>query len=144
MHTVRDILAAKASRPVVRISEESSAIDAARLMNEHRIGSVVVTRGERVVGIFTERDILTRVVAVDRSPRAVRVSEVMTAPVACCALSTTRDECRSAMRHERVRHLPVVENDRLVGMVSIGDLLADAEEEQADTIRWLHDYLYGM
>ncbi|MDX2200171.1 MAG: CBS domain-containing protein [Phycisphaerae bacterium] len=143
MHTVRDILAQKPQRSVVSISENAAVVDAARLMNEHHVGSLVVTRGERVIGIFTERDILTRVVAPERAPAAVRVADVMTAPVACCALSTTRDECRSAMRHKRVRHLPVVEDDQLVGMISIGDLLADAEAEQAETIRWLHDYLYG-
>lgn len=144
MHSVCDILRAKAQRPVIRIHEDATVLEAARLMNENRIGAVVVTSGERVIGIFTERDVLNRVVAAQRMAGAVRVGEVMTAPVAVCAPETTRDECRSVMRHKRVRHLPVVADNQLVGMISVGDLLADAEAEQAETIEYLHEYLYGV
>lgn len=143
MHSVLAILNRKPVRTVIRIEQDAAVLDAARLMNQHRIGALVVTSGERVIGIFTERDIMNRVVAERRDPATVRVGEVMTSPVAVCSLSTTRDECRSVMRHRRVRHLPVVEDGQLAGMISVGDLLADAEAEQAETIEYLHDYLYG-
>lgn len=143
MHTVAEILAGKPARPVHRVVEDATVLDAARIMNEHRIGALVVTRAEKVVGIFTERDVMNRVVALERPPGRVKVGEVMTAPVAVCAPETTREECRAVMRHKRIRHLPVVAGDRLVGIISVGDLLADAEAEQQQTILYLHEYLYG-
>jgi CBS domain-containing protein len=112
-------------------------------MNEHRIGALVVTEGEHVVGIFTERDILNRVVAQERSPGETRVRDVMTSPVAVCSPDTTTAECRRVMRDRRIRHLPVVDNERLVGMVSIGEITADNEAEQSETIRYLYEYMYG-
>jgi CBS domain-containing protein len=142
MASVQSILDKKGSR-VVSISEEHSVLDAARLMNENRIGAVVVTRGDLVVGIFTERDILCRVVAAQRDPARLLVREVMSSPVACCAPETTRDECRTVMRGRRLRHLPVVQEGRLVGMISIGDVLEAAEADQVATIRYLYEYMHG-
>ena len=141
--TVQGILERKGPQ-VVSIHRDATVLEAAKHMNEHRIGAVVVTHGEKVVGIFTERDVLNRVVAGQRDATTTPVHEVMTSPVACCAPESTRAECRSVMRHWRIRHLPVVKDDRLVGIVSIGDLLMDAEEEQHETIRYLHEYLYGQ
>lgn len=140
--TVQDILDRKGHK-VVHIDADANVLDAAELMNQNRIGGLVVTRGEKVVGIFTERDILCRVVAAGRDPAQTRVYDVMTAPVAVCAPDTTRAECRAVMRDRRIRHLPVVQDEQLVGIVSIGDILADAEAEQQQTIRYLHEYLYG-
>lgn len=142
MPNVKSILETKA-RHVVSVAEDATVLDAARRMNENRIGALVVTRGDRVVGIITERDILDRVVAAQRDPAQTRVDAVMSSPVACCSPETTRDECRAEMRAKRHRHLPVVDQDRLVGMVSIGDLYEAAEADQAQTIRYLHEYLYG-
>lgn len=143
MHTVEAILATKPDRNVIQISEDATVLDAANQMNEHHIGAVVVSSGDSVIGIFTERDVLNRVVAAERDARTVKVRDVMTKPIACCNLATTREECRSVMRHKRIRHLPVVEDGKLVGMISIGDLIADAEAEQQETIQYLHEYLYG-
>jgi CBS domain-containing protein len=140
--TVQSILDKKGAR-VVKVSGEASVLDAATLMNHHRIGGVVVTEGELVVGIFTERDVLCRVVAARRDPAQTSVRDVMTSPVACCAPETTRAECRTVMRHRHIRHLPVVTDGRLVGIVSMVDILEDTEEEQRETIRYLHEYLYG-
>ena len=140
MVTVKDILENK-GRQVVSIDHQASVLDAARLMNEHRIGALVVTRGEKVVGIFTERDILNRVVAQRRDPAQTAVHEVMTTPVACCAPQTPRNECRSVMRRRRIRHLPVVENEQLAGIISIGDILEDEGAEQQQTIRYLYEYM---
>ncbi|MGE3182781.1 MAG: CBS domain-containing protein [Phycisphaerae bacterium] len=143
MHTVEAILKTKPERPVFSIKEDATVLEAANLMNAHRIGALVVLRNEEIVGIFTERDLLNRVVAAEKDSRSVRIRDVMTKPIACCTLATTREECRSVMRHKRIRHLPVVEDGNLIGMISIGDLLADAEAEQQETILYLHEYLYG-
>jgi len=142
MHTVRSILQQKGPQ-VHKIDQQASVLDAARLMNERRIGALVVTRGEHVVGIFTERDILNRVVAPQRNPAETPVCDVMSSPVACCAPDTTRAECSTVMKSRRIRHLPVVEGDRLVGIVSIGDILEDEGAEQQETIRYLYEYMHG-
>ncbi len=143
MSTIAQILDRK-GRTVVSISEQATVLDAARAMNEAHIGAVVVTRGEKVIGIFSERDILNRVVAQERLPADVLVREVMTSPVACCSPSTKRGECRQVMKSRRIRHLPVVDDDdHLVGIVSIGDLLEDAVAEDEDTIRYLYEYMHA-
>lgn len=141
MPNVAEILRRKGTQ-VTSVPQDATVLEAARLMNQHHIGSLVVTRGDKVVGIFTERDILNRVVAQQRDPGRTRVQEVMSKPVACCSPHTTRAECRQVMKSRRIRHLPVVENDRLVGIISIGDILEDSEAEQQETIRWLYEYMY--
>jgi CBS domain-containing protein len=112
-------------------------------MNTHRIGSLVVTDGDRAVGIFTERDILQRVVGADRQPADTVVKDVMTTPMACCRRDTKLAECRAIMTTKRIRHLPVVEDGKLLGIISAGDLLAHEVADQQSTIEYLHDYLYG-
>jgi CBS domain-containing protein len=140
MVTVEKILEQK-GREVVSIDHEAKVVDAAHLMNERHIGALVVTRGEKVVGIFTERDILNRVVAQLRDPATTAVHEVMTSPVACCTPQTPRAECRSVMRNRRIRHLPVVQDEQLTGIISIGDILEDEGAEQQETIRYLYEYI---
>ncbi|MCG3179040.1 MAG: Inosine-5'-monophosphate dehydrogenase [Phycisphaerae bacterium] len=142
MRTVQHILERK-SGDVAHIDADASVLDAAHLMNRRRIGAVVVTRGQTVIGIFTERDVLNRVVAAEKAPADTLVREVMTSPVACCRPDTPLDECRSVMRNKRIRHLPVVAEDRLVGIISIGDLNEDERATQDETIYWLNEYMYG-
>ena len=142
MYTVEHILDKKTG-PVATIDGEATVLEAARLMNQRHIGALVVTRREKVIGIFTERDILNRVVAAESSPSQALVKDVMTTPVACCRRETTEAECRTVMRGHRIRHLPVVEDEVLVGIISIGDIIEDESAEKDDTIHWLHEYLYG-
>ncbi len=142
MSDVQSILDSKGQH-VHRIPEDATVLDAARAMTEHRIGALVVTRGDKVVGIFTERDLLNRVVSVALAPAVTLVRDVMSSPVVCCTPQTTRAECRTVMRNRRLRHLPVVQDDRLVGIVSIGDVLEAAEADQQATIKHLYEYLYG-
>lgn len=142
MKRVSDILGKK-GREVASIREELSVLDAAREMNLRRIGSLVVLKGERVVGIFSERDILTRVVAEGRDAGSTRVAQVMTSPVACCRTDTSLEECVSVMTMQRIRHLPVVEDGRLQGIVTSGDVMAYEATEQQSTIEYLYNYLYG-
>ena len=142
MSSVQNILERKAAH-VISVGCDASVLEAAQLMRDQRVGALVVTQGRNVIGIFTERDILCRVVASRRDPVTTQVREVMTAPVACCTPETSRAECRAVMRGRRIRHLPVVKDERLVGIVSIGDILEVTEAEQAETIQYLHEYLYG-
>lgn len=142
MHKVKHILDQKSSA-VSTIDADATVLDAARVMNQRHIGALVVAQGEKITGIFTERDILNRVVAAQRSPAETAVKDVMTAPVACCRRETTEAECRAVMRRKRIRHLPVVEDERLVGLISIGDIIEDENVENEETIHYLHEYLYG-
>ncbi len=142
MYTVQHILDKKGSS-VATINADATVLDAAALMNERRIGALIVTRHEKVFGVFTERDILNRVVAAQIFPAKTLVKDVMTTPVACCHRNTTEAECRAVMRKKRIRHLTVVEEDRLVGIISIGDIIEDESAEKDDTIHYLHEYLYG-
>lgn len=143
MATVRDILAKKGSR-VWSIEGESTVLHAAQLMAQHKIGALLVLDGERIVGMFSERDVLQRIVAERRDPVNTTVAEAMTTEVACCTPDTSVEEARGAMKNRRIRHLPVVdENERLHGVVSIGDLNAFQVAHQEQTIFLLNEYLYG-
>jgi CBS domain-containing protein len=142
MTNAQSILSRKGS-DVATVDLKASVLDAARVMNERRIGAVVVTSGPRVVGIFTERDVLTRVVAAGRAPAETPVETVMTTPMACCRRDTPLSECRAVMTNKRIRHLPVVEDGKLFGIISSGDILAGEVADQKETIEYLHEYLYG-
>ncbi|MBE7557637.1 CBS domain-containing protein [bacterium] len=141
MATIRDILMRKGTY-VASVSPETTVLEAARLMNEEKIGAVVVAEEGKMAGIFTERDILRRVVAVGRDPNTTTVAEVMTAQVACGRMNTSLEECRSVMTNRRIRHLPVIDDEqRLAGIVTIGDLMAWELSDHKDTIQFLHAYI---
>lgn len=143
MSKVREILARKGS-DVVSIGPEARAIDAALLMNEHKIGALVVLQGAELIGIISERDMMRRVVAERRDPETVAVRDVMTRPVVTCRADTKMDEARQIFRSRRIRHLPVVdEAGRIEGMISIGDLNAWQLDGQEVVIHHLQEYLYG-
>ena len=139
--TAGDLLKKKGSS-VTTIAAEATVLEAAEIMNDKRIGAVVVTRGERAVGIFTERDVLTRVVAAQLPPATTKLTDVMTFPMACCRRDTPVATCQSIMTGQRIRHLPVVEEGELHGLISAGDILASEAEQKQLTIEYLHDYLY--
>ena len=142
MFTAQAILTRKGV-DVATVPHDSTVLDAAKVMNDRRIGAVVVTSGDRVVGIFTERDILRRVVATGKHPAETPVGSVMTSPMACCRRETSIAECKATMTDKRIRHLPVVEEGRLFGIVSSGDVLVSELVDQQATIEYLHEYLYG-
>jgi CBS domain-containing protein len=144
MSNVASILAEKGSQ-VLTISKGATVLEAARMMNEHKCGSLLVTEDTQLQGIITERDVLSRVVATQRDPAATPVLAVMTQEIAVCKPETSIEEARTVMRNRRIRHLPVVdEHDKLIGLVSIGDLNAYHLEGQEKTIHLLHEYLYGQ
>jgi len=101
--------------------------------------------GGRLIGIFTERDILSRIVAQRRDPVDTRVEDVMTREVACCQPHTPLEEARGVMKNRRIRHLPVVDPDgQVLGLVSIGDLNAHDNHSQEQTIHFLQQYIHGQ
>ena len=140
MTTAQKILAAKGG-DIVWIGPDATALEAAQLMNRHRIGSVVVIAEGKPTGIFTERDVLRRIVAEQRDPAATKVGEVMTTPVACAAPHTTDEELRDVFRNKRIRHLPVVDAGKVIGMVSIGDVNRVEKKVQEQTIQYLQQYM---
>jgi len=144
MATLSDLLRAKSNRTIHTVDQSSTVLAATERMNEHLIGALIVTDSGRMVGIFTERDVLRRVVAAHRDPAQVRLREVMTADVACCRADTPVDEARQMMKERRIRHLPVLDDaDDLLGLVSIGDLNAWYTQDQEVTIHSLNEYLHG-
>lgn len=143
MTTIRELLADKGS-DVFSISQDATVLDAAMLMNDNKIGALVVLHEGRLVGIFTERDVLRRVVGEQRNPATTKIQEAMTTDVACCREDTSIEEARTVMKNHRIRHLPVVDREMwLKGLISIGDLNAYRVNSQEATIHFLHEYLYG-
>jgi CBS domain-containing protein len=143
MDTLLEILSAK-PRGVIATSTTATVRQATRLMNDHGIGSLLVTGGNRLVGIFTERDVLRRVVAEGRSPDSTTVGEVMTCDVVCCPPEAGVEDAADIMRRRRVRHVPVVDhNDAVVGLVSIGDINAHRFAACATELVQVRDYIMG-
>ena len=143
MDTVRSLLANKGSH-VWSVGRSATVLQGALLMREHHVGCLVVLDQDQVVGIFTERDVLQRVVGEERDPARTTVGEVMTEEVVCCTPETRLEEVRAAMKNRRLRHLPVMNDERrLVGLISIGDLNAHLVADQEATIFALHEYMHG-
>lgn len=140
MPNAQQILERK-GQTLISIDPDASVLDAARLMNEHHIGSLVVLVNGALAGIFTERDIMRRVVARQRDPASTTVRETMTTPVACATPQTPTPELQSVMREKRVRHLPVVQDGQVVGMISIGDLNRAQHAVDEQTIEYLQQYM---
>lgn len=144
MGYVSDILQQKQERALLCARPEETVLVATQRMNEHSVGALLVVNEGRLVGIFTERDVLRRVVAAEVAPASVRVAEVMTSQVACCTPETSVDDARNIFRQRRIRHLPVVEvGGEVLGLISIGDLNAYDAVHQEVTIHYLHEYLHG-
>ena len=143
MSTVRDILDCKGSH-VFTIGPYATVLDAAQLMNEHKIGCLLVLQGGEVIGILTERDLLRRVIAECRAPYETPVAEAMTSDVLYCRPHTSIEEVQRIMKDYRVRHVPIVDlQGDLHGMVSIGDVNAWQVRDQEVTISALTEYIHG-
>jgi CBS domain-containing protein len=144
MAVVRDILARKGS-DVVSISPAATVLEAAKLMNDRGVGGVLVVGEDgALLGIFTERDILRRVVAAGRAPDTTRVADVFTRDIATCRPDAHVDEVGSIMSTRRVRHLPVVDERGLHGVVTIGDVLAHRLSDHETMIQHLNSYVFDM
>lgn len=142
MRQVRHLLESKGDA-VFTISPEAPVLDAIRTMAERSVGALMVTRGDALAGIVTERDYARKVILKGHSSRETPVSDIMTPSPTCVAPSTTVDECMHLCTQLRVRHLPVMEGNRLVGVVSIGDLVKAVIDDQATEIDQLQRYIAG-
>ena len=134
-------LLARKSGDLITIHPASTVLDAVDIMNQRRIGSIVVVEGDRLVGIFTERDLLRRVVARRLDPGVTPVESVMTSSVVVARPDTPLNEIGYVMREQDIRHMPVVDQDhRVVGIVSIGDLNKADIGQEARTVRYFETY----
>ncbi|OAJ52552.1 inosine-5-monophosphate dehydrogenase [Paraburkholderia ginsengiterrae] len=144
MTSVAQLLKTKPnSSAVFTIGADDSVYEAIKLMAEKGIGALVVTDGDSIAGIVTERDYARKIVLMDRSSKATPVREIMSKAVRFVRPDQTTEDCMALMTERRMRHLPVIENDRLVGMVSIGDLVKNIIAEQQFTIQQLEFYIHG-
>ena len=139
MHAIRHVI-----RPhrLVTAPPTASVLDVIRIMTEARVGAIPIVEGRRLLGIFSERDLMTRVVVKGRSAESTAVAEVMTRDVLTAEGEDTRSECLERMRGARCRHLPVLEDGRLIAMLSMRDLLRDEIEEQHEEIEGLRAYIH--
>ena len=143
MKTAADILKSKAHQTIFTIAPTASVFDAIKLMAAKDIGAVLVVEGEHVVGIFTERDYARKIAIMSRTSRDSLVQEVMTSAVMYVRPDQTSDECMALMTANRIRHLPVMDGNKLLGLVSIGDLVKDIISDQQFTIQQLEHYIAG-
>ena len=137
MRNVRQILEAKPSR-LVTVPKEAPVLEVVRLMAEHHIGSVLVMQGEELVGIATERDYARKVILQGRSSADTPVSQIMSHPVVTVSPADTAHACMALMTQRRIRHLPVVDGDTMLGFISIGDLVKsrfDQIQHEAEAMR---------
>ena len=125
------------------VGPDTPVTECVRLMTAGKIGALIVMDGDRLIGIFTERDALNKVLAGGRDPRNTKVSEVMTTNVKLTHPNDGVDACLRLMTDKRIRHLPVMENDKIIGLISIGDLVKHVISCQSATIAHLENYISG-
>ena len=143
MDTVRELLESKASRTIVTTAPDASVRAATILMNEHGIGALLVMQGRRLVGMFTERDVLRRVVAEGLCPDTTTVGDVMSTDLVCCGTDATVEEVADLIRRRRIRHVPVIDAlDDVVGLVSIGDVNARRFASCEVALHQIEDYVF--
>jgi CBS domain-containing protein len=143
MTSVAQLLKSKPNHDIHTVGADDSVYNAIKLMADKQIGALVVTEGESIAGIITERDYARKVVLMDRSSKATPVRDIMSRAVRFVHLTQTTDECMALMTERRMRHLPVIDQGKLVGMVSIGDLVKNIIAEQQFTIKQLEFYITG-
>ena len=143
MTTAADLLKAKAHQSVYRIAPTASVFDAIKLMSEKNIGALLVMEGEQIAGIITERDYARKIILMSRSSRETPVRDIMTSAVMCVRPTQTSEECMVLMTENRLRHLPVMDGNKLLGLISIGDLVKGIISDQKFTIEQLEHYISG-
>ena len=143
MKNVAQILKSKPEQTVHTVSPSTSVFDAVRRMAEKNIGALLVMEDVKIVGIITERDYARKIILMGRSSKETPVRDIMTSPVMYVRPDHTNEECMALMTDNRVRHLPVMDNGKLIGLISIGDLVKDIIAEQKFTIQQLEHYIMG-
>lgn len=141
MKNVTDLLKSKPAREMITVKPEDTVLDAIKVLAKEDIGAAAVVAGGKLVGIFSERDYTRKVVLQGRHSESTRVEEIMTANVICVNPRTKTRDCMALMSEKGIRHLPVVEEGRVVGMVSIRDIVTDIIADQDFTISQLEQYI---
>ncbi len=143
MQTVAHLLRGKANQTVCRIGPDATVLDALKILAEKSIGALLVMEGEQIAGIVSERDYTRKVELSGRSASGTLVRDIMTSSVMCVGPAHSNEQCMALMTENRLRHLPVVENGKLIGLISIGDLVKDIISEQQFTIEQLQHYIHS-
>jgi CBS domain-containing protein len=144
MNTVTQVLSSKPDQTVYTMESSASAHEAVRLMAEKNIGALVVVEQGKIVGLVSERDYARKLVLMARSPTDTRLGDIMSSPVMYVRPHQTSDECMALMTENRLRHLPVMDDDQLIGLISIGDLVKATISEQQFIIEQLEHYITGQ
>lgn len=139
---VRDIIAKK-GREVWSVSPEATVFEALRVMAEHNIGAVLVMEKDQLAGIFSERDYARKVILEGRASKETLLKELMKKEIYCVGLGDDVDTCMAIMTQQRIRHLPVLEGGRVIGIVSIGDVVKETIADHQVAIRELKKYITG-
>ena len=142
MARIAEILRRKGS-DVLKIEASATVFDAIKKIVEHNVGSILVTQAGEVIGIMTERDYLRKIAIFGRTSHDTLVEQIMTSPLVYITPETSIEESMAIMTDRRIRHLPVVENDEVIGVVSIGDLVKFQTQEQSFQIKYLTEYISG-
>ena len=143
MKTVAELLRAKPAR-VVKVRPEQSVLEAIKVLAQEDVGAAIVMTGDRLAGILSERDYTRKVILKGRASDSTRVEEIMTPNVVVVAPRTRTRECMALMTEKNIRHLPVVDEGRVIGMISIRDIVSDIIADQDFTIEQLEHYISGQ
>lgn len=142
MKTVKELLQMKGSA-VHSVTPQTKVFDALKLMAEKNIGAVLVLADGKITGIMTERDYARKVILLGKSSHEITVSEIMSDQVLMVPTTQTIEECMGLMTNQRIRHLPVMDGDKLIGLLSIGDLVKEVIADQEQTIKQLESYIHS-
>ncbi len=143
MLTVSDLIRTKGSREIWSISPDANVYEALQKLGDKNVGALLVMTGEKIDGIISERDCVRKVDLLGKTSREVKVKEIMTSHVLYLDINQSLEECMAIMTEKKVRHLPVLENQRLIGIVSIGDVLKEIVSDQKFMIEQLSRYISG-
>ncbi len=143
MKTVAEILKAKGDQAIHTIEPTASVFDAVKLLADKNIGALLVLERDQIVGMFTERDYARKIILMARSSKDTPVREVMTGSVIYVRPEQTSEDCMALMTENRIRHLPVIDGGKLIGLISIGDLVKGIISEQKFIIEQLQHYISG-
>jgi CBS domain-containing protein len=142
MKTVKEILDAK-PQGVLSISPQATVLDALKAMADHEVGALVVLDGERLAGIFSERDYARKVILQGKASKDTAIHEIMTHKVVCVRPEQSVEECMALMTDKRIRHLPVLQDKKVLGVISIGDVVKEVISEQRFMIEQLEHYIHS-
>ena len=143
MTIVAQVIKNKAVQSIFTISPNATVLEAIKIMADKGVGALVVAEDEKVVGIFSERDYTRKIALMERTSESTLVSDIMTSKVISVGLNHTVEECLQLMTDRHLRHLPVLDQEKLVGLISIGDLVKAAMEDQRILIEQLQQYISG-